>query len=58
MNIRLVQYTNGRFVSGCQMVRYTNGGLKTGLKKACQRYLWDSNSNANENGGMKNNITN
>ena len=30
----LVWYSNGRFVSGCQMVRYSNGGLKTGLKKA------------------------
>ena len=30
----LVWYSNGRFVSSCQMVRYWNGGLKTGLKKA------------------------
>ena len=30
----LVWYSNGRFVSGCQMVRYSNGGLKTGLKKS------------------------
>ena len=37
LNTGLVRYLNGRFVSGCQMVRYTNGGLKTGLKKAC---LW------------------
>ena len=29
----LVRYTNGRFVSSCQTVRYPNGGLKTGLKK-------------------------
>ena len=29
-------YSNGRFVSGCQMVRYSDGGLKTGLKKAMQ----------------------
>ena len=28
---------NGRFVSGCHMVWYLNGGLKTGRKKAC---LW------------------
>ena len=26
-------YSNGRFVFGCQMVGYTNGGMKTGLKK-------------------------
>ena len=29
----LVWYSNGRFVSGCQMVQYLNGGLKTMLKK-------------------------
>ena len=34
-------YSNGRFVCGCQMVRYLNGGLKTGLKKAC---LWSKMS--------------
>ena len=33
----LVWYSNGRFVSGYQMVQYLSGGLKTGLKKAC---LW------------------
>ena len=33
LNTGLVGYLNGRFVSGCQMVRYSNGGLKTGLKK-------------------------
>ena len=33
VNNGLVWYSNGRFVSGCQMVRYLNGGLKTGLKK-------------------------
>ena len=32
-NTGLVWYSNGRFVSGCQMVRYLNGGLKTGQKK-------------------------
>ena len=32
LNTRLVCYLNGRFVSGCRMVRYSNGGLKTGLK--------------------------
>ena len=26
---------NRRFVAGCQMVQNLNGGLKTGLKKAC-----------------------
>ena len=26
-------YSNGRFVFGCQMVGYANGGMKTGLKK-------------------------
>ena len=33
LNTGLVWYSNGRFVSGCQMVRYSNGGQKTGLKK-------------------------
>ena len=33
LNTGLVWYSNSRFVSGCQMVRYLNGGLKTGLKK-------------------------
>ena len=33
LNSRLVWYLNGIFVSGCQMVRYLNGGLKTELKK-------------------------
>ena len=37
LNTGLVWYSNGRFVSDCQMVRHLNGGLKTGLKKAC---LW------------------
>ena len=36
----LVLYSNGRFVSGCQMVRYL-GGMKTVLKKAC---LWSKMS--------------
>ena len=31
----LATYLNGIFVSGCQMVQYSNGGLKTGLKEAC-----------------------
>ena len=34
LNTGLVWYSNGRFaVSGCQMVWYSNVGLKTGLKK-------------------------
>ena len=34
LNNGLVCYSNGRFGSGCQMVCYSNHGLKTGLKKA------------------------
>ena len=41
LNTKLVWYSNGRFVSGCEMVRYSNGGLKTGLKKVC---LWSKMS--------------
>ena len=41
MNTQLVWYLNGRIVSCCQMVRYSIGGLKTGLKKAC---LWSKMS--------------
>ena len=37
LNTGLVWYSNGRFVAGCRMVRYSNCGLKPGLKKAC---LW------------------
>ena len=37
LNTGLVWYSNSRFVSGCQMVWNLNGGLKTGLIKAC---LW------------------
>ena len=37
----LVWHSNGWFVPGCQMVQYLNGGLKTGLKKAC---LWSKMS--------------
>ena len=33
-NTKFAWYSNGIFVSGCQMVWYWNGGLKTGLKKA------------------------
>ena len=32
LNTRLVKYSNGRFVFGCQMVQYSDGVLKTGLK--------------------------
>ena len=35
LNTGPIWYSNGRFVSGCQMVWYSNVGLKTGLKKAC-----------------------
>ena len=34
-------YSNGRFAPGCQMVWYSHGGLKNGLKKAC---LWSKMS--------------
>ena len=33
LNTGLVWYSNGRFVSGCQTVRYSNVGLKNGQKK-------------------------
>ena len=33
LNTGLVWYLNDRIVSGCQMVLYLNGGLKTRLKK-------------------------
>ena len=33
LNTRLVWYSNGKFVSGCQTVPYSNGGRKTELKK-------------------------
>ena len=41
LNTGLVGYSNGRFVFDCQMVRYLNGGMKTGLKQAC---LWSKMS--------------
>ena len=41
LNTGLVWYSNDWFVSGCRMVQYSNGGLKTGLKKAC---LWSKMS--------------
>ena len=31
--IWVLKYSNGIFVSGCQMVWYSNVGLKTGLKE-------------------------
>ena len=43
MNTGLVWYSNGRFVSGFQMVRYSKGFLKTQLKNAC---LWGSMKSA------------
>ena len=39
LNTGLVWYLNGRFVSCCEMVLYSNGGLKTGLKKPVQN-VW------------------
>ena len=33
LNTGLVWYSNGKFVSGCQTVPYSNGGRKTELKK-------------------------
>ena len=45
LNTGPVWYLNGRFVSGCQMVQYSNGGLKTGLKKNLfmVQNIWHSN---------------
>ena len=34
LNTRLVRYSNGEFVSRCQMVWYLNSGQNTRLKKA------------------------
>ena len=49
LNTGLVWYSNGSFVSGCQTVRYLNGGLKTGLKKPvygpkCLVFKWSAKS--------------
>ena len=33
LNAELLWYSNGRLVSSCQMVPYSNDGLKTQLKK-------------------------
>ena len=49
LNTRLVRHLNGRFVSGCQRVQYSNGGLKTGLKKPvygpkCPVFEWSAKS--------------
>ena len=38
LNVGLVWHLNGRFVSGSQMVRYLNGGLKTA--KSCDFTIW------------------
>ena len=43
---KLRNFAHGyRFVPGCQVVRYSNGGLKTGLKKPvygpkCPVFKW------------------
>ena len=49
MNTGLVWYSNERFVSGCQMVWYLDGGLKTRLKKLvyglkCPVVKWSAKS--------------
>ena len=33
LNTGLVWYSNVRFMSGCEIVQYSNGGPKNGLKK-------------------------
>ena len=48
LNTGLVWYLNGRFVFVCQMVRYSNVDLKTGLKKhvfgpKCLVFKWSAN---------------
>ena len=47
LNTRLIWYSNGWFVSGCQMVRYSIGGLKTWLRKPvygpkCPVFEWSA----------------
>ena len=49
LNTGLVWYSNDIFVSGCQMVRYSNGGLKTGQKNPvygpkCPVLKWSAKS--------------
>ena len=49
MNTGLVWYSNTRFVVGFQMVKYSNGGLKTGLKNPvygpkCTEFKWSAMS--------------
>ena len=49
LNIRLVWYSNGRFVPGCQMVWCLNGGLKTRPKRPvygpkCLVFQWSTKS--------------
>ena len=41
LNIGLVWYSIGRLVSGCQMVQYSNGGLKARMNQIC---LWSKMS--------------
>ena len=52
LNTRQVGYSNGRFVSGSQMIQYTNanGGLNTRLKNAC---LWSNMSGIQMVGQVK-----
>ena len=49
LNIPLVWFYNGRLVSGCQMVWYSNSDLKTRLKKPvfdpkCLVFKWSAKS--------------
>ena len=49
LNTVPVQYLKCMFVSGCQMVRYSNEGLKTRLKKSvfglkCPVFKWSAKS--------------
>ena len=51
LNIGLGWYSNGRFLSGCQMIEYFNSGLKTGLKKPvngpkCLVFEWSAKLHA------------
>ena len=51
LNTGLVWYSNVRFVlvSSCQMLQYSNGGLKTGLKK----YVYDLNVRYSDESGIQ-----
>ena len=45
LNTGLVWYSNGRFVSGCQMVWYLNGGLKNPVYgPKCPVFKWSAKS--------------